>query len=120
MELSTDKMIARKENGIGWMIFNNPARRIAVSLAMRQAMKETFEAYQQDDEVRVLVMMGAGDKAFVSGADISEFQEKRDNAEAQAEYAQASASATDAMEAFDKPIIAMIRGFVLAVDWQPR
>ena len=113
MELSTDKMIARKENGIGWMIFNNPARRNAVSLAMRQAMKEIFEAYQQDDEVRVLVMMGAGDKAFVSGADISEFKEKRDNAEAQAEYAQASAKATDAMEAFDKPIIAMIRGFCI-------
>ena len=95
------------------MIFNNPARRNAVSLAMRQAMKEIFEAYQQDDEVRVLVMMGAGDKAFVSGADISEFKEKRDNAEAQAEYAQASAKATDAMEAFDKPIIAMIRGFCI-------
>jgi enoyl-CoA hydratase len=113
MQLATDKMIARKENGIGWMIFNNPARRNAVSLAMRQAMVEIFESYQADPDVRVLIMCGAGDKAFVSGADISEFKEKRDNAEAAAEYAAVSARSTSAMEAFDKPIIAMIRGFCI-------
>jgi enoyl-CoA hydratase len=113
MQLSTEKMIARKANGIGWMIFNNPARRNAVSLAMRQAMVEIFEAYQTDDDVRVLVMCGAGDKAFVSGADISEFKEKRDDAAAAAQYAEISARSTAAMEAFEKPIIAMIQGFCI-------
>jgi enoyl-CoA hydratase/carnithine racemase len=111
MELKTDKMIARKEGGIGWMIFNNPERRNAVSLAMREAMVEIFDAYQNDDEVRVLVMRGAGDKAFVSGADISEFKEKRNNAEAEAHYAAVSEQARAAMRSFDKPIIAMIQGF---------
>lgn len=111
MKLSTDKMIAKKEGGIGWMIFNNPERRNAISLAMREAMVEIFEDYQADDNVRVLVMRGAGDKAFVSGADISEFKEMRNSAESAAYYDSVSAKSREAMESFDKPIIAMIQGF---------
>ncbi|MCP5155305.1 MAG: enoyl-CoA hydratase/isomerase family protein [Ectothiorhodospiraceae bacterium] len=113
MQLATDKMIARKADGIGWMIFNNPERRNAVSLAMREAMAQIFDAFRKDDEVRVLVMRGAGEKAFVSGADISEFEDKRNNADAAAVYAEASARATDAMQRFDKPLIAMIHGYCI-------
>ena len=113
MQLATDKMIARVDGHIGWMIFNNPTRRNAVSLAMREAMAQIFDTWAVDDDVRVLVMCGAGDKAFVSGADISEFKERRDNAAAAAEYAAASARASDAMERFEKPIIAMIRGYCI-------
>jgi enoyl-CoA hydratase/carnithine racemase len=113
MKLATDKMIAEKDGHIGWMTFNNPERRNAVSLAMREAMAEIFQAWDSDTDVRVLVMRGAGDKAFVSGADISEFKEKRDSAAAQEEYARASARATDAMDRFSKPIIAMIRGYCI-------
>ena len=80
MQLKTEKMIATKDNGIGWMIFNNPERRNALSLAMREAMVEIFDTFAADDEVRVLVLRGAGGKAFVSGADISEFDSKRGSA----------------------------------------
>jgi len=111
MKLKTDKMIAEKDGPIGWMIFNNPERRNAVSLAMREAMVTIFEAFGRDDEVRVLVLKGAGDKAFVSGADISEFKERRNSAEAEALYSAAADRSRRAMEAFDKPIIAMIHGF---------
>jgi enoyl-CoA hydratase len=111
MQLKTDKMIATKDNGIGWMIFNNPERRNAMSLVMREAMAEIFEAFARDDEVRVLVLRGAGGKAFVSGADISEFKDKRNSAEAEAVYAEAVSRSRRAMVAFDKPIIAMIEGF---------
>jgi enoyl-CoA hydratase len=111
MKLNTDKMIASKDNGIGWMIFNNPERRNAMSLAMREAMAEIFETFAKDDEVRVLVLRGAGGKAFVSGADISEFKEKRNSADAEAKYGEAVARSRMAMLAFDKPIIAMIEGF---------
>ena len=111
MQLNTDKMIAEKGDGIGWMIFNNPERRNAMSLAMREAMAEILEAYAKDDEVRVLVLRGTGGKAFVSGADISEFKEKRNSAEAEAVYSKALARSREAMAAFDKPIIAMIEGF---------
>jgi enoyl-CoA hydratase/carnithine racemase len=111
MQLKTDKMIAEKEDGIGWMIFNNPERRNAMSLAMREAMAEIFDAYASDDEIRVVVLRGAGGKAFVSGADISEFKEKRNSAEAEAAYAATAARSRKAMAAVDKPIIAMIEGF---------
>ena len=71
MKLDTEKMIARKEGAIGWMIFNNPARRNALSIEMWRAMTGIIDSYGADDEVRVVVMTGAGDKAFISGADIS-------------------------------------------------
>ncbi len=111
MKLNTDKMIAEKDVQIGWMIFNNPERRNAVSLAMREAMVTIFEEFGRDDDVRVLVLKGAGDKAFVSGADISEFKHERGDAEAEARYAEAADRSRRAMEEFEKPIIAMINGF---------
>jgi enoyl-CoA hydratase/carnithine racemase len=82
-----------------------------MSLAMREAMADIFEAYANDDDVRVLILRGAGGKAFVSGADISEFKEKRNSADAEAIYSAAVARSRTAMHAFDKPIIAMIEGF---------
>jgi enoyl-CoA hydratase/carnithine racemase len=86
MKLKTDKMIAEKRDGIGWMTFNSPARRNAVSLEMWEAVGEIMEDFSNDPDVRCCVMRGAGDKAFVSGADISQFKEKRNSAEAAAEY----------------------------------
>ena len=113
MELNTDKMLAAVENGVGWMTFNNPARRNATSLAMWQAIEIILEQFDKDDAVRVVVMKGAGGKAFVSGADISEFAERRNNAEAAAEYARISESARARLANFHKPLIAMIDGYCL-------
>jgi len=111
--LKTDKMIARIEDGIGWMIFNHPERRNAVNLAMRLAIPEILTEFQKNDEVRVVVMTGAGDKAFVSGADISEFDEMRATPEQVAEYNKQGERANEAYTALEKPLIAMIRGFCL-------
>ncbi|MBT4486482.1 MAG: enoyl-CoA hydratase [Rhodospirillaceae bacterium] len=111
MQLKTDKMIARKENGVGWMIFNNPDRRNAVSLAMWEGVAEIMADFAADDDIRVAVMTGAGDRAFVSGADISEFAENRNSAESEARYSAATADAHKAMITFQKPLIAMIQGF---------
>src|SRR5215510_10641304 len=77
MDTGTPKMIARKEGGIGWMIFNQPEKHNAVSYAMWQAVPKIMAAFEADPEVRVIVLTGAGEKAFVSGADISEFEERR-------------------------------------------
>jgi len=109
----TDKMIAEEQDGIGWITFNNPARRNAVSLEMWEALGAIAADFEKDPTVRVLVMKGAGDKAFVSGADISEFETKRDSAAAEAEYAAKSAAGLAALYAVEKPLIAMIRGFCL-------
>ena len=111
MQLASDKIIATKDNGIGWMIFNNPERRNALTLAMREAMAEVFDAYAADPEVRVLILRGAGGKAFVSGADISEFKDKRNNPETDAAYSAVVSRSTKAMAGFEKPTIALIEGF---------
>lgn len=113
MELQTDKMLASKEDGIGWITFNNPARRNATSLEMWQAIEVILDNFDKDDDVRVIVMKGAGDKAFVAGADISEFKERRNNAEAAAEYTRISESARAKLANCRKPLIAMIKGYCL-------
>ena len=74
MKLSTDKMLAEVKNGVGWMTFNHPERRNALKMEMTAAIPEILEGFAADDAVRVLVMKGAGDRAFVSGADISGIQ----------------------------------------------
>ncbi|MCC6435763.1 MAG: enoyl-CoA hydratase/isomerase family protein [Acidimicrobiales bacterium] len=111
--LPTDKMLARVEDGIGWMTYNNPARLNAMSMAMQQSVPIILEAFQNDPEVRVVVVHGAGGKAFVSGADISEFGEKRTSPEARALYDEAAANAGRAWAGVDKPIIGMIDGYCI-------
>ncbi|MGD8808763.1 MAG: enoyl-CoA hydratase [Gammaproteobacteria bacterium] len=113
MELKTDKMIAEKKDGVGWMTFNNPARRNAMSLEMWEAVGEIMDDFMADPAVKCCVMRGAGDKAFVSGADISQFKEKRNDADAAAEYDRISSDARRKLGAFQKPLIAMIRGYCL-------
>jgi enoyl-CoA hydratase len=113
MQLNTEKMIGEKEGGVGWMTFNNPARRNAMALEMWSAVEAILDEFESDDAIKVIVMKGAGDKAFVSGADISEFKERRNNAEAAAEYARISEGARARLLAVKKPLIAMIQGYCL-------
>ncbi len=113
MKLNTDKMIAETGNGIGWMIFNNPERRNALSLEMWEAIAAILDSFQRDDSVRVVVMKGTGDKAFVSGADISQFEDQRKNAEQAERYSAMSSGARQKLAGLDKPLIAMIRGYCL-------
>src|SRR5277367_2191925 len=107
------KMIAEKDGAIGRIIFNNPARHNAVSLDMWQAVAQIMEDFENNDAIRVIVLSGAGGKAFVSGADISEFKEKRASAEAAEAYAKVSESARLALQETLKPTIAMIRGYCI-------
>jgi enoyl-CoA hydratase/carnithine racemase len=113
MESGTERIIARKDGCIGWMIFNNPERRNAISSDMWQAIPGVLDAFEQDAEVRVVVFAGAGDKAFVSGADISQFDRERNNHAANELYSARSVAATRAMEQLQKPSIAMIRGYCM-------
>ncbi len=76
MDAKTDKMLSRKEGGVGYLIFNNPERHNAVSLEMWQAASAILADFAADKDVRVVVLTGAGGKAFVSGADISKFEKR--------------------------------------------
>lgn len=113
MVIQTDKMLSRKEGGIGWMVFNNPERRNALSVEMQEAIPAILGDFARDDAVRVVVMTGAGDRAFVSGADISEFEQRRASPDAIADYDRIAAAASRAYTTLDKPLIAMIRGYCM-------
>lgn len=113
LELATDKMIGEIEDGVGWITFNNPARRNAISHEMRHALIAILDAFERDDAVRVVVLKGAGDKAFVAGSDISEFKQKRANPELAAEYEAVSKRVAVAYDGLTKPLIAMIHGACL-------
>jgi enoyl-CoA hydratase/carnithine racemase len=109
----TDKMLSRKEGRVGYMIFNNPERHNAVSLEMWDAASRIMDGFAKDDDVRVVVITGAGGKAFVSGADISKFESERASEAATARYNETVAKANDALYDFPKPTIAMIRGYCI-------
>ncbi|MGH7092840.1 MAG: enoyl-CoA hydratase-related protein, partial [Stellaceae bacterium] len=107
----TSKMLMEKDGAIGRIVFNNPARHNAVSLEMWQGLAQIMDEFEADDAIRVIVLSGAGGKAFVSGADISEFKERRATEEAAAAYARISEQARVRLQDTLKPTIAMIRGY---------
>ena len=113
MKTSTERMIAKKDGPIGWMQFNNPARHNAVSVDMWKAVPEIMAEFASDDQIRVVVLSGAGGKAFVSGADISEFEEKRSSRESVLKYNRIAGQANAAIIDFPKPTIAMIQGYCI-------
>jgi enoyl-CoA hydratase/carnithine racemase len=109
----TDKMLSRKEGGVGYLTFNNPERHNAVSLEMWEAASHYLEDFRNDSAVRVVVVTGAGGKAFVSGADISKFEKERSTKEGIDRYNVAVDAANTAFFEFPKPTIAMIRGYCI-------
>jgi len=109
----TDKMLSRKEGGVGYLIFNNPERRNAVSLEMWEAASGYLEEFRSDRAIRVIVVSGAGGKAFISGADISKFEKERSTQEGVDRYNAAVDQANNAFYNFPKPTIAMIRGYCI-------
>ena len=113
LDLPTDRMMARVEGAVGWMVFDNPDRRNAVSQEMWAAIPAILDHFEADPDVRVVVLRGAGGRAFVSGADISQFEEKRASAEAVALYDAISDVASKRLETCPKPTIAMIDGWCI-------
>jgi enoyl-CoA hydratase len=109
----TDKMLSRRDGRVGYVIFNNPERHNAVSLDMWAATAEILDGFAKDDEVRVVVLTGAGDKAFVSGADISKFSTERATLEAVRAYNKKTDATNASIADFPKPTIAMIRGYCI-------
>jgi enoyl-CoA hydratase/carnithine racemase len=109
----TDKMLSRKEGGVGWMIFNNPERHNAVSLEMWAGVERILDAFAADPEIRVLIVTGAGGKAFVSGADISKFKQERASKEDVEHYNATTARGYAKLAQFPKPTIAVIRGYCI-------
>ena len=85
------KLLLQKEPPLGWIIFNQPEKRNAVSQEMWQLMPDYVQDLATDEAIRVVILRGAGDKAFVAGADISQFKERRRNMADEEEYSKISA-----------------------------
>jgi len=115
MEFSmlTDKMLMTKDGAIGRMVFNNPARHNAVSLEMWEGAETIIDDFASDPAIRVIVVSGAGGKAFVSGADISKFESERASEEAVKHYNATTDRFHTKLGALTKPTIAMIRGYCI-------
>src|SRR2546430_8472405 len=107
----TPKLLLQKDGPIGWITFNQPEKRNAVSLEMWQLMPDYVQDLANDDAIRVVVLRGAGDQAFVAGADISQFKERRRNIADQEEYSRISEKGQSAPGTLTKPLLAMIHGY---------
>src|ERR1700759_5693938 len=112
------KILQRIVDGVGVVTFNNPEKRNAMSLEMWEGFGQALIELRDNPEVRVVILTGAGDKAFVSGADISQFEKSRHNAEASEEYSRKSAAQRALLADFPKTVIASIRGFCLGGGMQ--
>ncbi len=107
----TSKLLMEKDGPIGWIVFNQPEKRNAVSQEMWQAMPDYVRDLAGDDAIRVVILRGAGDQAFVAGADISQFKDRRRNMADEEEYRKISASGQEALATLSKPLLAMIHGY---------
>jgi enoyl-CoA hydratase/carnithine racemase len=112
------KILQSIADGVGVITFNNPEKRNAMSLEMWEGLGNALTELRDNGDVRVVIMVGAGDKAFVSGADISQFEKTRHNAEASEEYSKRSAAQRALLADYPKPTIACIRGFCLGGGMQ--
>jgi enoyl-CoA hydratase/carnithine racemase len=108
-----NRMQMKKEGRVGYVIYNNPERHNAVSLDMWEAAVAILDEYKTDKDVSVVVVTGAGGKAFVSGADISKFEKERSDEASVARYGKMVEASYTAFHEFPKPTIAMIRGYCI-------
>lgn len=115
LALTTPKIEAWIDDGVGWLVFNQPERRNAISAEMWTAIAQALDAMGRDDAVRVIVMRGAGEKAFASGGDISEYEDNLAGVsaarDARARYQKSVDAGLSALSAVEKPLIAMVHGY---------
>jgi enoyl-CoA hydratase len=107
------KLLVRRRGDVAAITFNNPAKLNAMTLAMWQALGDVCTALAADDSLRVLTLEGGGDKAFVAGADISEFADIRSDAKSAARYGAAVERAERAVEDMPVPTLALLRGYCI-------
>ncbi len=107
------RVVVEKEGQLGWLVFDHPERRNAISAEMWAAIPDAAREVDLDDEIRVVVLRGAGETAFVSGADISEFEERRTGAAQAIAYEGETGRAFAALLQIAKPVLAMIHGFCI-------
>ena len=113
MKLTSGLIGADAKGPIGWLIWDNPGKLNALSPGMYEDALGVIEDYAADPAIKVVVMRGAGRKAFISGADIKSFEKTRANAETTRLARETSAELRHKLLDLEKPLIAMIYGYCL-------
>lgn len=108
--MSSGELLVEREGAIGWLVINRPRALNALNQAVWQGIATAVAELAADAEIRVIALRGAGERAFVSGADIREFEAQRAGADGARAYDEMSEVAWRALERVDKPVIAMING----------
>src|SRR5499427_1200026 len=109
----SDHILVEQDGAIATVIFNRPAMRNAINLAMWSEIAAVTERLSRDDEVRAIVYRGAGREAFASGADISEFKENRKDTASALAYNKKTEAAYTAIRLCPKPTVAMVFGYCM-------
>ncbi len=112
METGTPDVVFERQGVIGWLTFNRPQARNAMTWAMYDALLRVCDAVESDPTLRVLVLTGAGEKAFVAGTDISQFQTFAGAQDALA-YEARMDNVIGRLEALNRPTIAAVRGYAV-------
>ena len=107
------RILAERDGPIGWLTFNQPERLNAVRREMWDAVPSAIEGLLAATETRTIIVRGAGDRSFISGADIAEFDVYRHDAATNRAFTASVTAATAALMAAPVPVIAMIRGFCI-------
>jgi enoyl-CoA hydratase len=113
MEFAEGRLLTRADGSIGWLTLNQPERLNAVRLDMWRALPAAVASLEADSRIRVILVHGAGDKAFASGADIAEFETTRRDSASNHAFTAAVSAATSAIATSPLPVIAMIRGYCI-------
>jgi len=111
--MDTDKILVKIEGQVAWLTFNAPEKRNAICLEMWQGIGDALESFENNSDIRVVVLQGAGGKSFAAGADISEFDRHRGNAQQKKEYGKISQRANYWLKNLSKPLIAKIDGYCI-------
>jgi len=106
-------LVVEKRGAVGWIVFNQPAKRNAINDAMWRAIPPAMQRFEADAEVRCVVFRGAGTEAFAAGADISEFEKVRSDRGAVAQYDDLLDQVLHSIQGSLKPSVAMIHGFCM-------
>ncbi len=109
----TGTVDTRRDGHVGTILLDHPERLNAISRTMWGEMRDAANELAGDHEVRVVVIRGAGERAFAAGADISQFSDERADADANTAYDDTTAAAHAALTNMPKPLIALIHGYCI-------
>ncbi|HET7198924.1 MAG TPA: enoyl-CoA hydratase-related protein, partial [Burkholderiales bacterium] len=111
--MSEGRLLVEKRGAVGWLVFDQPAKKNAINGAMWRAIPEAMARFDADAEVRCVVFRGSGSEAFAAGADISEFEKVRDGRSSVGAYDDLLDRVLHSIQGSPKPSVAMIHGFCM-------